>query len=197
MVSTLIAKKSWAMACAYVGIMLFGGPAMAASSLSLSDRVMAELLDNHTAGKVYQQANNPWPGGSYKLEVFKNGKPKIVSGSGTITLQMPLKIAITGNAASTLLQMKMACSTSFTTVGEIELTARDSDNIDALKSRINLPIPAVVADCDGVKLPVDTYLKAAVAQNQQQWQRDIDQKINAWLNGEATPVAAASAKADQ
>lgn len=154
---------------------------------NLSDQLMAEFLHRHTEDMLYQQADNPWPGGTYRLQVFKNGKPRVLSGIGSVEVHVPLRVAINGTAASDLLKIKMGCTASFTTLGRIVFTPREAGVINALKSNITLPIPAVVADCDGVKLPIDAYLTAAVEQNKQQWQEDVDQKVNAWLSKEIQP----------
>lgn len=154
---------------------------VSAAELDLTDQLLARLLDRHTEPLLYEQANNPWPGGNYKLEVFKNGKPMVTSGVKEVRLKMPLRIAITGDAANSLLKFKLACSASFTTLGEVRLTPQEEGSVAALTSDITLPIPAVVADCDGVQLPIDNYLKALLEQNEKKWEQDLDSKINAWL----------------
>lgn len=159
------------------------------SAPNLSDQLMAELLHRHTDGMLYQQADNPWPGGTYKLQVFKNGKPRVLSSMGSVEVHVPLRVAIAGTAASDLLKIKMGCTASFTTLGRVEFTPRQAGIVEVLKSTITLPIPAVVADCDGVKLPIDSYLTVAVEQNKQQWQADVDQKVNGWLKKDALPPA--------
>lgn len=163
------------------------------SAPNLSDQLIAELLHRHTNGMLYQQADNPWPGGTYKLQVFKNGKPRVLSATGSVEVNVPLRVEIAGSAASDFLKIKMACTANFTTLGRIEFTPREAGVINVLESSITLPIPPVVADCDGVKLPIETYLTAAVQQNKQQWQKDVDEKVNSWLNKSAqafTPKAA-------
>lgn len=155
--------------------------AFSASEPSLSDRLLANLLDVHTTEQLYQQADNPWPGGKYRLEVFKNGKPMVTSGPTVIHISVPLKIVIAGNAASDLLKFNMACKTSFNTVGEVVFTPGVKGSLTALRSQITLPIPVVAADCGGMQLPVDAYLKTFVAQNKRKWEQDIDAKVNAQL----------------
>lgn len=156
--------------------------ALSAPDLSLSDRLMANLIDTHTDKQLYQQADNPWPGGKYQLDVFKNGKPIVTSGPEVIHIKVPLKIVIAGNAASGLLKFNLVCKTSFTTVGEVEFSPAVEGSLSPLRSQITLPIPAVAADCDGMQLPVDTYLTAFVAQNKRKWEQDIDSKVNAQLS---------------
>lgn len=143
---------------------------------------MTELLDRHTQGRVYEQANNPWPGGNFKIEVYKDGEPRVTSGLHSIHLQMPLEVRISGDAASSFLQMKLACTSRFTTIGEVELTPRTAGRVEQLSSNITLPIPPAEADCGTMKLPIDAYLKAVVAQSKPKWEQDIDKKLNDWLS---------------
>lgn len=163
----------------------FAVSAAPAPETALTDQVLAALLDGHTEPQLYEKSNNPWPGGSYSLEVFKGGKPAVTSSAGRIHLKMPLKIVIAGNAASSLLKLKLACNASFATTGEVELTPRVKGAVSPLQSNITLPIPSVMADCDGAQLPIDAYLKAFVEQNKRQWESEIDAQVNAQLAGKS------------
>lgn len=148
---------------------------------SLTDQLLGTLLDKHTPTPLYEQANNAWPGGSFTLQIFQHGKPRITSGASSIHLQVPLKVEIAGNAANEFLRIKLNCSTSFTTLGEVELTPTTPDKVNVLKSEITLPIPAAVANCDGVNMPIDSYLTALVKQYKGQWESQIDEEVNARL----------------
>lgn len=151
------------------------GPVGAAT---LTDQLMADLLESNLPRPVYQQDNNPWPGGSYTVEVFKEGSPRVVSGEQSIYVEMPLRIVIVGNAASEFLRFRMACNASFVTTGAVKFTPGEATT---LNSEITLPIPPVQATCDNMQLPVDTYLKAFVAQNKRQWELQIDRELHDWL----------------
>lgn len=163
----------------FVGSAISAAPAVGAS---LTDHLLATLLDRRTQSQLYRQGNNPWPGGSYTLEVLKNGQPTVISSDDAIHVKMPLKIDIKGDAASTLLKIKLGCSAHFTTVGEVIFSPGAKGSPTDLKSRINMPIPAVVADCDGMQLAITPYLEAFLAQNKQKWEREIDARVNAILS---------------
>lgn len=156
-----------------------------ASGPALTDELLAALLDRHTESQLYEQANNPWPGGNYKFDVIKGGSPTVTSSAGKVHVKMPLKIVIAGNAENGFLKLKLACKASFTTVGEVEFTPHVEGAILPLKSQIFLPIPPVMADCDGMQLPVEPYLKAFVEQNKRQWESKIDAQVNAQLVGKS------------
>jgi hypothetical protein len=148
----------------------------------LSEQLMASLLDRHTLAKLYEQANNPWPGGNYQLEVFKNGQPEVRTNAQDILIKMPLRIAIAGDIANALLKFKMACKASFTTLGEVRLQPVKPGRVNALASSVTLPIPQVMADCDGSPVPIDGYLKNLLEQNKRRWELELDAKVNAWLS---------------
>ena len=148
---------------------------------TVTDQLLADLLYRHAPKELYKQADNPWPGGDYSLQVFKNGKPVVTSSAGDIHLNMPIQVVITGNAANELLKLKLACNTRFNSTAEVTFTPVKAGVMTAFKSSITLPIPAVIANCDGMQLPIDQYLKTLVAQNKAQWEIKLDQKLNAWL----------------
>lgn len=148
---------------------------------TITDQLLAALLEKHLPTPVYERGNNPWPGGAYKLEVFKIGRPEVISSTANIQVKMPLKILITGNVSNDLLQVTLNCSTSFTTVGEIFFTPTQPGTINTLASSVTLPIPPVMADCNGMQVPIDEYLKTVVAQNKRQWELKLDTEVKGWL----------------
>lgn len=152
---------------------------------TVTDQLLAVLLEKHLPAPLYEQGSNPWPGGVYSLEVHKVGRPEVTSSATNILVKMPLKVLIAGNAGSELLQLKMACSTSFTTTGEIIFTPEKPGLVSHLESAITLPIPPVMANCDGMQFPIEEYLRTVVAQNKRQWEMKLDAEMKAWLRGEA------------
>lgn len=157
------------------------GNLLAAPGLTLTDQVLGLLLETHLPTPVYEQGSNPWPGGSYKLEVHKIGRPEVVSSASYIHVRMPLQVRMVGDMASDLLRIQLKCSTHFDTVGEIVFAPAKPGVLSSLASDITLPIPPAVADCDGMKFPVDQYIKTLVAQNKRQWELKLDEEIKTWM----------------
>lgn len=153
---------------------------------TVTDQLLALLLEKHLPAPLYEKGSNPWPGGDYSLEVHKLGRPEVTSSATNILVKMPLKVLIAGNAGSELLQLKMACNTSFTTAGEIIFTPEKPGIVSNLESTITLPIPPVMADCGGVKFPIEEYLRTVVAQNKRQWEMKLDAEMAAWLRGDTS-----------
>jgi hypothetical protein len=153
----------------------------AAQVTTLTDQLMALMLEKHMPAPVYEQGSNPWPGGSYQLQVFKTGRPEVVSNANNIHVKMPLKVQIVGDMANDLLQVKFKCNTSFDTVGEIVFAPTKPGLMTTLASTVTLPIPPAMADCDGMKFPIDEYLKTLVVQNKKQWELKLDEEIQVWL----------------
>lgn len=155
--------------------------AFAAKPATITDQLMALMLEKHLPAPVYEQGNNPWPGGNYQLQVHKTGRPEVVSSATNIHVKMPLKIQIAGDVASDLLQVKFKCNTTFDTVGEIVFAPTKPGAVNTLASTITLPIPPTVADCDGTKFPIEETLKSLVVQNKKQWELKLDEEIQGWL----------------
>ncbi len=170
---------------ALLGVCVSASVSMSVSAETLTDQLLAQLLNKHLPAPLYQRGDNSWPGGSYRLEVFQQGQPVVQSGDTDIHVRLPLKMVITGIASSDLLGFKFNCSASFQTTGTVELTpANASGGISGavlLRSAVTVPIPPVTADCGTVQLPIDSYLKTFVAQNKRQWELRIDREINAQL----------------
>lgn len=156
---------------------------MAAPQTNLTDRLLSTLIDKNSQGLLYEQGENPWPGGSYTLQVFKDGEPSFASGPNDIRMQMPIRVAIKGDASNKVLNMQLSCAAQFGTVGVVELTPIAGMNQLQLQSRVDLPVPVVNADCGGMQLPIQSYLQAFIAQNKPKWERDINTKVNAVLSG--------------
>lgn len=152
-----------------------------ANAETLTDQLLAQLLEKHLPAPLYQRANNPWPGGNFRLDIFQRGQPIVRSKDASIHVQLPLRIVIAGDASNDFLGFKVNCHASFQTIGTIDLTPANTSDTILLRSAVAVPIPPVTADCDGLQLPIDSYLKAFVAQNERQWELRIDREINTQL----------------
>jgi hypothetical protein len=152
-----------------------------AQTNTVTDQLLALLLEKHLPAPLYEQGSNPWPGGNYKLEVHKAGRPEVVSATDHIHVKLPLQVRMAGDMANNMLQIKLTCSTRFDTVGEIVFAPTKPGDVSSLASAITLPIPPAMADCDGMKFPVDAYIKTLVAQNKRQWELRLDEEIKTWM----------------
>lgn len=154
----------------------------------LIDRLIVQLIQTHAPSPLYQQGNNPWPGGSYSLNVFKNGEPAVSSGPSSIELQVPLRIVVAGSASNGLLNLQLDCKASFTTLGNVTLAPRTAGDTLSLKSELNLVIPPVTADCGRVQLPIDSTIKSLIAQKIPEWEARIDAEVNSLLTSAKPPA---------
>jgi hypothetical protein len=152
---------------------------------TLTDQVLEQLLERHLPEKVYEKADNPWPGGSYTLTAFKNGTPTVVSKADSVRVSMPLNIVMTGDASATWLRLSMSCKSNFSTTGEVLFTPRVTGDTLTLDAQITLPIPPVTANCDKMQIPVQDTLRALVAQYKQQWEQRVASEANGWLTSES------------
>ncbi len=164
--------------------------AFAATPQTITDQLLALLLEKHLPAPLYEQGSNPWPGGAYSLTVHKAGRPEVTSSANNIHVKMPLKVVIAGNAGSEMLQLKLACSSTFTSTGEITFTPEKPGAVDTLKSSVTLPVPPVMANCEGMQFPVEEYLRSVINQNKPQWELKLDAEMKEWLQGEGAKSAA-------
>ncbi|WP_187407992.1 hypothetical protein [Saccharophagus sp. K07] len=148
---------------------------------TITDQLLAVLLERHLPEPMYEQASNPWPGGDYSLQVQKAGRPEVTSSETNIHVKIPLKVLISGKVANDMLQIKLACSSSFTSIGEIVFTPAKPGVITTLTSAITLPVPPTTANCEGLQFPIDDYLKTVIAQNKRQWELKLDAELKDML----------------
>lgn len=158
--------------------------AAASRPATITDQLLALLLEKHLPAPMYEQASNPWPGGDYSLRVQKAGRPEVTSTDANIHVKIPLEVLIVGRVSNDLLQIKLSCNSSFTSIGEITLTPQKPGVVTSLTSSITLPVPPTTADCDGMQFPIDDYLKSVIAQNKKQWELKLDAELKTWLEGE-------------
>lgn len=159
--------------------------AFAAAPQTVTDQLLALLLEKHLPAPLYEQGSNPWPGGAYSLTVHKAGRPEVTSSDNNIHVKLPLSVVIAGNAGSEFLQLKLACNSTFATTGEITFTPEKPGVVNTLKSAITLPVPPVMANCDGMQFPIEEYLRTVVNQNKRQWEIKLDAEMREWLQGES------------
>jgi hypothetical protein len=165
--------------------MVLSTSAFAATPQTVTDQLLALLLEKHLPAPLYEQGSNPWPGGAYSLTVHKAGRPDVTSSANNIHVKLPVKVMIAGNAGSEMLQIKLACNSTFTTTGEITFTPEKPGAVNTLKSAITLPVPPVMANCEGMQFPIEEYLRNVITQNKRQWELKLDAEMREWLQGES------------
>lgn len=158
----------------------------AAPQTVLTDQVLALLLAQHAPAILYEQSNYPWPGGSFRLQVLKNGAPDISSSPLVIAVKLPVKIIIHGVGGNDLLNIHYECHSDFSTIADIVFKPQQLGKANLLRSTIELPIPGVIADCGAIKLPIDEVIRTLVSQQKTQWQKEVDTNVNKWLNPSST-----------
>lgn len=180
------------LACTAAMMLSTGTAIAAAPPQTVTDQLLALLLEKHLPAPLYEQGSNPWPGGAYSLTVHKAGRPEVTSSANNIHVKLPVKVLIAGNAGSEMLQLKLACNSTFTTTGEIIFSPEKPGAVNTLKSTITLPVPPAMANCDGMQFPIEEYLRNVVNQNKRQWELKLDAEMHEWLQGESakaeTPV---------
>lgn len=144
-----------------------------------TDRLLEKIIDQQVPAIVHEARDLPWAGGTYAIRIVRNGAPVYKSGARDISVSLPLRAEMEGNAG--LLNTPIVCRATFTTMARVDVAPDFSAETIQTKSKVSLPIPPVMADCGVIQFPVDSFLKQLVAENKPQWEFDIDKALNTEL----------------
>lgn len=144
-----------------------------------TDQLLARIMDKRIPALLHEARDQPWTGGTYAIRIFRNGTPIFKSDTEDMSVLLPLRAEMEGNAG--LLNSPIICRASFKTMARVDVRPDYSAGTIRAKSKVTLPIPKVVADCGVIEFPVDAFLEQLVSSNKAQWEIDIDKALNAEL----------------
>ena len=142
-----------------------------------TDQLLTRIMDKQIPALLHEARDQPWTGGTYAIRIFRNGAPVFKSDTEDMTVSMPLRAEMEGNAG--LLNSPIICRANFKTMARVDVLPDYSAGAIRAKSKVTLPIPKVVADCGVIEFPVDAFLEQLVSSNKAQWEMDIDKALNA------------------
>jgi len=141
-----------------------------------ADKLLGRVIDKQVPAMVYESKNQPWPGGTYAIRIFRNGQPSYMSDTRDLSVSLPLRAEMEGNVA--VLSSPLICRANFNSTARVAVTPDFGAAKMRTKSVITLPIPKVMADCGSIQFPVEAFLEQLVLQNKLQWELDIDKAFN-------------------
>jgi hypothetical protein len=150
-----------------------------ALSETATDRLLTKIMDKQIPAMLHEARDQPWTGGTYAIRIFRNGAPVFKSDTEDMSVSLPLRAEIEGNAG--LLNSPIICRADFKTMARVDVQPDYSAGAIRAKSKVTLPIPKVVADCGVIEFPVEAFLEQLVSSNKAQWEMDIDKALNTEL----------------
>jgi hypothetical protein len=169
-------KKIWFAVCSLV---LSISPA---SADSVSDKLIASVINKQLPSPLYQQTDIPWDLGVYSLDITKMGMASFSSNATQLTLSVPLKANIKGDVNQSLFgsNINMKCSSEVITQGHIVITPTIKTSGSTADASVTVPVPDnAQLDCDGLKIPIKSALEALIKKNKADWETQIESDIGA------------------
>jgi hypothetical protein len=152
-----------------------------ANAETVSDKLIASVINKQLPSPLYQQSDIPWDLGTYSLDINQTGNASFSSNATQLKLSVPLKANITGNVNQSLFgsNINMACASEVITQGHIVITPAIKTSGSTADVDITIPIPESQLDCDGLKIPVKSALEAFILKNKADWEMQIEADITA------------------
>lgn len=153
---------------------------VAAFAESISDKLIAAVVEKNLPGLLYEHIDKPWQLGTYNLRINKSGVTQFASSQSHLTLRLPIEAIIHGNVRQNLMgrNFSMGCNSRFTTDGRIEVEPQLVQGSYQARVSIVVPIPDTALNCDGMMIPIKTLLEQLVAENKRTWEQDLETDIN-------------------
>ncbi len=158
---------------------LWLGVSTVSQAQTITDDLILALIDKHLPKVLYTEKNKPWELGNYDLVVHKQGGVNFTSTDEWLNLSLPVQVKITGRINKQILgsQIVMNCSTNIVTDAQLRVYPIIKKQNSSAMVNIQVPVPPSQLDCDGLKVPITPLLKAIVAKEKQQWQKQLEQDI--------------------
>jgi len=155
------------------------------SASSMIDLVMLEFFEKNIPAVVFNQADIPWDYGTYSIKVTKNGKSSLKGAKTLIKAELPVKVNLKARVLQNIgfAKINVNCTANFVTRGLVELKPDRRKMYKQASARVNIPVPEVYMDCDGIKFPVSNTLRKLIADNKPKWEEKItDEYRKLWVN---------------
>jgi len=148
------------------------------NSQNVMDSVVLQLFEHKFPVDVYNKKDIVWEHGTYSVTVKKNGKPKIKSNDKLINAIMPVKVNLHARINKDLGVTKISinCLAEFVTDGDLSIIPDRKSKYRKTDAIVNIIVPNVDMNCDGLKIPISAQLRSLVAQNKVKWEQTIKNK---------------------
>jgi len=148
------------------------------SSQNVMDSVVLQLFEHKFPVDVYNKKDIAWEHGTYSVTVKKNGKPTIKSNDKLINAILPVKVNLHARINKDLGVTKISinCIAEFVTDGDLSIIPDRKSKYMKTDAIVNIVVPNVDMNCDGLKIPISVQLRSLVAQNKVKWEQNIKNK---------------------
>ncbi|MCW8936225.1 MAG: hypothetical protein OQK98_16045 [Gammaproteobacteria bacterium] len=146
--------------------------------------VVQEYLEQQIPVNIFNRNNAAWEFGVYSINVVKNGVPGFISTDKSINAKLPIRVDLNAKIDKSIgyMKFKVACKSRFYTNGKLELTPIAAKGYKEANATINVPVPEVDMDCDGLKVPITATLTNLIKDNKMKWEHDIKTAYkNIWI----------------
>lgn len=141
-----------------------------------TDKMLALLIEKNIPQQLYRNEALAWDYGVYGLTIVKNGTSTFSSTQDYMLSEVPLAISMNGQLSNNPLManMKIDCKGDFNTRARVKITPQFAEQKEAIEASIDLPIPEVFMDCNGIKLRIDPFLQQIVDNKKSEWETQIE-----------------------
>ena len=153
-------------------------------SKDIVNAVVHEYLEQQIPDDLYNTNNAPWEHGVYSINVVRNGSPNFLSTNKSINANLPIRVDIRAKIDKSIsfLKLNVGCKSRFYTNGKLELIPRLEKGYKEADATINIILPEVNMDCEGLKIPIKIHLNQIIKQNKKKWENEIKYAYkNIWL----------------
>lgn len=154
-------------------------------SKDIVNTVVQKYLEQKIPVDVFNQNNAPWEHGIYSINVLKNGDPSFTSTDKSIKATLPIRVDLNAkiNKQIGYMNLTVGCKSRFYTNGKLELTPLLDKGYKEANATINITLPEVNMDCEGLKIPITPHLNQLIKGNKIKWEKDIKYAYkNIWKN---------------
>jgi len=154
-------------------------------SKDIVNTVVQKYLEQKIPVDVFNRNNAPWEHGIYSINVLKNGDPSFTSTDKSINAILPIRVDLNAEIKKQIgyMNLTVGCKSRFYTNGKLELIPILEKGYTEAKATINVSLPEVNMDCDGLKIPITSHLNQIIKANKKKWENEIKYAYkNIWKN---------------
>lgn len=155
------------------------------NSENVMNSVMLQLFEHKFPVDIYNQKNITWEHGTYSINVKKNGQSTIRTTDKIINAKMPIKVKLQAHINKDLgiAKINLNCLAEFNTNGDLSIIPDKENKYMKTDAIVNIVVPNVDMNCDGIKVPITAHLRTLVSQNKIKWEQTIKHKYNTMWKG--------------
>ena len=156
-----------------------------AHSENIIESVLLEFVEQKLPVDVYNRKDAPWEFGTYSIKVVKNGKAILNSSADSLKAVLPVKVNLWARIEKDIgiAKISVNCLSVFFAKGKISLLPDKNTNYKKADAKVDVIIPDVNMNCDGLIIPISNALRKLVSDNKFKWESELQNKYKSlWVN---------------